>query len=463
MILFDPQNPNYYYKLGIAYLHTKGKADSALISFKQTEELFKPKYRKLISKFALSFYKAYSFYLTNQSDSAIRILQRLYQTTHLPNEFLSIVGQLIDSIDAQKRQYIQITNLGENINSKYTEHSPIFDLDNNLILFTSRRKLNNRSKVLKDKQYDENVFFSKYNPLNNTWTKAQPVKSLDTIYNEATCSFNPDNNIVILYKDDGGGNLYWTKLVNGRWTKIHKFPRPINTANSENHGTITSNGRIIYFSSDRPDGFGGMDIWMSKLLDDGTWTKPINLGPNINTAADEDAPYITPDGRYLYFASTGHNSIGGYDIFVSEKDEFGFWGTPLNLGYPINTIFDDIFFYRVDSSTAFFASNRPGGFGNADIYKIEFNYLKKDFLVNIYFTEGFNKPNNLLVKIKDNLTGKEYFAKPNEKGKFIFLTKPYHQYSLLIQNPLSGQILYKEHINITDKQKIKKKEIKLEN
>ena len=461
MINFDPTNPEYYYKLGIAYLHTEGKADSAIMEFKQAEELFKPRYRKRISRFALRFYKAYSFYLTNNLDSAVRILQRLYQTDYLPDEFLLIVADLLDSIQNKVSNSVKITNLDKNVNSLYTEHSPIFDKDNQILLFTSRRKLNSKSIRYKDEQYDENIYYSTYNPMIDQWSGAQPVKVLDTLFNEASCSLNPDNKIAIIYKDEAGGNLYWAKLINGRWTRLHKFPKPINTSYSENHGTITSDGRILYFSSDRPEGFGGMDIWMSKLLDDGTWTKPINLGPNINTAGDEDAPYITPDGRHLYFASTGHNSIGDYDIFVSELDEFGTWGPAQNLGYPVNTIFDDIFFYPVDSSTAFFASNRPGGYGSADIYKVEFNYLKKDYLVNICYLEGFNKPKNLIVKIKDLITGKEYFARPNEKGKFIFITQPYHEYHLLIQNTYNGQTLYKENINITNPQTLLRRQINL--
>ncbi len=461
MIAFDPTNAEFYYKLGIAYLHTKGKADSALSQFLTASDLFRPRDRKKISKTALQFYKAYAYYLTNNLDSAVRILQHLDQEEYLPDDFLLIVGDLLDSIDQKVDNFVEVTNLGKNINSLYTEHSPIYDKDNQLLLFTSRRKVDKNSVLYKDQQYDENIFYSEYNTITDQWSPARPVKVVDTLFNEASCSLNPDNKILILYKDDGNGNLYWAKLINGRWTKLHKFPRPINTNNSENHGSITSDGKILYFSSDRPGGFGGMDIWMTKLQNDGTWTKPINLGPNINTAADEDAPYITPDGKHLYFASNGHNSLGGYDIFVSEKDEFGQWGQAQGLPYPINTIYDDIFFYPVDSSTAFFASNRPGGLGNADIYKVEFRYLKKDYQVNICHLAGFTKPNNLIVKIKDKITGAEYFAKPDEKGKFIFLTKPYHEYNLLIQNPYNGETLFKENLNIKSSDYILQRQINL--
>ncbi len=445
MIRFAPQNPVFYYKLGFAYLNTKGKADSALYYLTKAQEYFKPKYRDQINRYSLAYYRAYAFLLSGQIDSAARLIENLLRETRLPNSFLRLVQQMHDSLDARVKDVIKITNLGPNINTNYTEHSPVFDKKNNMLLFTSRRPVGKHSILYKDGQYDENIFYSKYNPRFKTWSLAQIVPQIDTIYNQATCSFNPDNNIVIIYKDEGAGNLYWGKLINGQWSTLHKFPRPINTGNEETHASITSDGKMLYFAAFRPDGFGGTDIWMSKLLPDGSWSRPINLGPNINTAANEDAPYITPDGKYLYFSSTGHNTLGGYDIFMSEKDDFGMWNAPQNLGYPINTVYDDIFFYPVDSATAFFASNRPGGYGHADIYKVEYLLLKKNYQINICYLKGFQRYQNVTVQIADYVTGKTFIARPNEAGKFIFVTQPNHKYKITILNP-EGQTLYQEII-----------------
>ena len=461
MIAFDPKNPVFYYKLGFAYLNIKGKADSAVYYLTRALQLYRHKYHDQINRYALNFYRAYAFYLNNQIDSAIRIVQNLQQHFELPEQFIQLVNNLNDSIDLTLSDVIRVQNLGSNINSQYTEHSPVFDKYNNQLLFTSRRPAPNRvSHIYRDGQYDENIYISKYNPQTNTWSPAQMWKQIDTIYNQATCSFNPDNKIIIIYKDEGGGNLYWSKLINERWTALHKFPRPINTGYEETHGSISSDGKILYFAAYRPDGFGGKDIWMSKLLPDGTWSKPINLGPNVNTAGDEDAPYITPDGRHLYFSSTGHNSLGGYDIFVVEKDEFGSWDAPQNLGYPINTIYDDIFFYPVDSATAYFASNRPGGFGHGDIYRVDYLNLKKDYQINICYLKGFNTYRNVIVKIADYLTGETYIARPNQTGKFIFVTKPDHTYRILIESP-QGQTLYNEIINTKTNSFKNLREIKL--
>ncbi len=445
LLRFNPYNPVFYYKLGFAYLNTEGKADSALINFNKAYELYKPKYRDQINRYSLRFYKAYAFLLSKQLDSAARLLQQIRYNKDLPTHFRGLAGKLNDTLDSIVKQQIKISNLGPNINTKYTEHSPIYDVKNNMLLFTSRRKINKYSRKLRDGQYDENIFMSYYNPKTQTWSKAKPIPQIDTIANEASCSFNPDNNIVIIYKDDSYGSLYWGKLINGRWSALHKFPRPINTLNSETHGTITSDGKILYFASDRPEGFGGTDIWMSKLNSDGTWSKPINLGPNINTAGDEDAPFITPDGKHLYFSSTGHNSLGGYDIFVSVKDEFGTWNQAQNLGYPINTIFDDIFFYPVDSVTAFFASNRPGTYGFTDIYKAVYLPLKKDYQINICYLEGFDSHDNITVKISDFFSGETFIAHPNESGKFIFVTQPAHKYKITIENT-QGKTIYQEII-----------------
>ncbi len=446
MVSFDPQNPVFYYKLGFAYLNTRGKADSALFFFDKALKFYKRKYHKQINKHALKFYKAYAFILTNQADSAAKLLGHLLEDKNkkLPASFLRAVKNLKDTLDTRVDKIVKVRNLGPTINSKYTEHSPVFIKQTNTLIFTSRRPIVGRVCIpYDDGQYDENIFLSTYNPKLNIWSKPKLWSQIDTIYNQASCSYNPENQIFIFYKDEASGNLYWTRYINSQWSIIHKFPRPINTNNEETHATITADGKILYFAAYRPNTIGEKDIWMSKLLPDGTWSRPINLGPTINTVGDEDAPFITPDGKHLYFSSTGHNSLGGYDIFVSEKDEYGSWGEAQNLGYPINTIYDDIFFYPVDSATAYFASNRPGGYGHSDIYKVDFLNLKKDYQINICYLSGFTGNNNLVVKISDYFSGENYVARPDKDGKFIFVTKPNHKYHLIIENS-KGKTLFQK-------------------
>ncbi len=454
MILFDPKNPDFFYKLGFAYLNTPHKADSALICFKKAQHLLSPKSQVSFNKPSLDFYRAYAYFLTHNIDSCARILQTYQKNKHqYPQYFNNTINSLLDSVNQIATQFFLIQNLGPNINSKYTEHSPIFDKDSKMLLFTSRRKLGPNAIKYKDNQYDENIYYS-FQKKNGQWTKAKPIPVIDTTYNEASCSFNPINDIIIVYKDNDNGSLYWSKLINNHWTILHKFPRPINTSAAENHGTITSDGKTLYFSSDRYGSYGQKDIWMSHLLPNGSWSKPINLGPNINTGADEDAPYITPDGKYLYFSSTGHNSMGGYDIFVSQKDEFGAWGPAKNLGYPINSVYDDIFFFPVDSATAYFASNRPGGLGHTDIYVVKFLPTKKYQNFAVAVIKGFNKTQNLSVKISNYITGQTIITKPNQIGNFVFLNQPSHKYKITIQNS-QGRTLYQNILFSTNVSKLK--------
>ncbi len=196
---------------------------------------------------------------------------------------------------------------------------------------------------------------------------------------------------------------------------------------------ISSDGNVIYFSSERTGGFGGLDIYKSEKTSDGKWSEPVNLGETVNTNFDEDAPFISPDGKTLYFSSKGHHNMGDYDIFISEFNGES-WSKPLNLGFPVNSSSDDIFFI-VSNQTGmgFFSSNRTGGSGLMDIYKAKYpantaskaeitgNIFAGDStpaFVNMSFIES-EKPNDSIVIFNDSLTGN--FSFPLKFGKTYYI------------------------------------------
>jgi outer membrane protein OmpA-like peptidoglycan-associated protein len=196
-------------------------------------------------------------------------------------------------------------------------------------------------------------------------------KPINTPEHDAIVALSPDGNTMFLYKASGEGDLYYAKKTKKGWTKPESLGSNINTKYSETSISVTADGKTIYFSSNRPGGFGGFDIYKSERKENGRYDRPENLGPVINTSDDDDSPFIHPDGVSLYFSSKGHATMGGYDIFVSIMDSTGEWSLPQNLGYPINTTKDDIYFVlSADNKHGYYSSEKAGGYGSSDCYLI---------------------------------------------------------------------------------------------
>jgi len=269
---------------------------------------------------------------------------------------------------------VTIRNLGEEVNSNMHDYAPVWDLVDEKLYFTSRRRYDDQSIKDFSEQFDENIFFV---DLKARSKRAFPAPDpLNTRTNDAVVSCSQDGKQLLVFrtrKDGFSGDLYETVKDGYSWGQLVKLDSEINT---KHHEASASFGKIgskeIYFSSDRPGGFGGKDIYRITMLPNGEWGQPQNLGEKINTPFDEDAPFISSDGA-LYFASEGHETMGGYDVFCSAPDGFD-WKNPINLGYPINTPGDDIFFtMNPEGTKAYFSSERPNGFGLQDIYEVVFD------------------------------------------------------------------------------------------
>jgi hypothetical protein len=186
---------------------------------------------------------------------------------------------------------------------------------------------------------------------------------------------SPDGTVMLLSKDDNINSDIWMSKFDGtRWEPARKLKKEINTKYWEAHGYLTEDGSAMIFSSDRPGGFGGLDLYISKLNKDGEWGTPVNLGPEINTPFNDDRPFLINNGTILFFASQGHYNMGGYDIFRSDLQNNGLWSKPKNIGYPLNNPDDNIFFCPTDKGNGGFMSmtRRDEGAGKGDIYHIRF-------------------------------------------------------------------------------------------
>lgn len=276
------------------------------------------------------------------------------------------------AINAMKHPVkFDLINMGENINSDYDEYLPAVVADESEIIFTVMRPRDDKT-VCVFCQSEEDFYASKKQ--NGVWQPRYPLEyPINTGYNEGAQCISPDGHYLfftLCNTDFGNGScdLYWSKRIGERWSRPRNFDAPVNTKSWESQPSIAPDGKTIYFVSNRPGGFGGMDIWKTEMTEEGVFTVPVNLGETINTEYDESAPFIHADGRTLYFVSNGHPGMGGRDIFYSTLNN-GEWSKPVNLGYPINTSADEInLLINAAGTTAYFSSDKDGGFGGQDLY-----------------------------------------------------------------------------------------------
>jgi len=274
---------------------------------------------------------------------------------------------------------VKIKNAGESINSEYDDKSPSITADGSTLIFTSIRPLAvGNMKVSKDpSQVFDNVYLCKWDSTKNDWGLSYPIEGdVNHAYTHTSCtSISPDGNYIFLYRNSStgaslGGDIYMSKKAkNGKWGLPISVGKPVNTSYYEDGACLSPDGTTLYFVSERPGGFGRADIYKSDRISRTEWGTPENLGPVVNSDYDEGAPFMAADGRTLFFSSDGHSSMGGYDIFKTSMNDSGKWSTPVNLGYPINTVNNEKgFTVTGDARTAYFSSDRKGGLGKRDIY-----------------------------------------------------------------------------------------------
>jgi hypothetical protein len=307
----------------------------------------------------------------------------------------------------------KINNFGNGINTKNDEYVPVISADESIMIYTyrgpeSKGGLQNEFKEAdKYGSYFEDIFQAVQ--IDGQWTKPAPINNVNTTSHDGAIALSADGFYLFVYRDNGDdhGDIYMSNSLYGEWSYPQKLKGGVNSYSWEGSCSMTANGKYLYFSSERGGGFGGKDIYRATLLPDSTWGNVINLGDSINTAYDDDAPFIHPDGVTLFYSSKGKNSMGGYDIFQSRlnwKDST--FSKPVNLGYPINTTDDDIYYVlSANGERGYYASGKNGGEGLKDIYTVYPGYVGKKpsiYIVKGKITaEGIPVSASVLVEIVD--------------------------------------------------------------
>ena len=272
---------------------------------------------------------------------------------------------------------VEISNLGIYINSRYEEYTPSITADGKRLVFTARRNDTKGGKIDEagDYKYFEDIYVSEWNEEASEWGQAYAASGdLNTETYDAVLSIFPTGAGMYVYKNtvNTTGDIYYSEYRpgSGEWSAAKKMPRPVNTSYFEGSASQTADGSTLYFVSERPEGKGQGDIYVSTKKAD-NWSSPKNLGSVINTELDEKFVFIHPNGKTLYFASDGHQTMGSYDIFKSEFVN-GEWSIPVNLGYPINTVNEEsTFSFTSDNKTLYIAAEYDDSHGDRDIYRID--------------------------------------------------------------------------------------------
>ena len=334
-----------------------------------------------------------------------------------------------------------IENLGSTINTEYPEYAPLIPADESFMVFTSRRKNNvwKQSDIYGD--YFEDVYMSEKQ--GNGWKSPMMMDTvINTSVHDACTGLSANGEKLLLYrtsKDLKSGDIYESNYVQGKWSKPSLLGANVNSPSYlESSACYSADANIIFFSSNRPGGFGGKDLYLARRLSNGKWGEPFNLGPKINTEYNEDAPYVEPLGTTLFFSSEGHKNMGGYDVFKSTFNDAGIFTEPENLGCPINTVNDDIFFVlNMNGSTGYLSSEREGGYGSQDIYSVYFggnSSEQKPFTIHV-MDENNSVITRAIITLVDPRTKQEVglYRSNQETGKFLVISNNRQKYILSIE------------------------------
>lgn len=365
-----PDNDNINFKIGVCFLNNPYEKNKSVMYLDKAIKNINPKYRENSFKetgapLESIFYLANAYRINNQLTKA-RNYYNIFLTRLDPDIYdRELVNEQLAACDAaenlmKKPIDFNMTRLSTKINTRFSDMNPAVSGDETKIAFISKL------------QFYDAVFYTE--KVNGEWNPPRnivPELGVDGDVYPTALSYN-GTELLVYRNDDYIGNIYYSRYVNGKWSPLQKLGDNINTKYWESHASFSMDGKILYFSSNRKGGYGGLDIYKSNRQSDGSWGPAENLGPTINTKHNDDTPFITEDGDKIYFSSYGHYNMGGYDLFMSRKNADGSWAQPVNLGFPLNSTDDDQFYLPLkNGAVGYYSRYTQEGFGRHDILRYE--------------------------------------------------------------------------------------------
>jgi outer membrane protein OmpA-like peptidoglycan-associated protein/Tol biopolymer transport system component len=381
-----------------------------------------------------------------------------YQSKELMSNAKKIMGDCTFALKAVANPVpFNPVNLGPNINTKYDEYWPSLSADESMLVFTAQIPIDpTNPDVYMNRQ--EDFYYSEFK--DGKW---QPAVNAgyppNTVKNEGAQSISANGKILFFTacnREDGVGrcDLYYSEKKGKWWTAPANLGRPVNTPGNEKQPSVSSDGRTLYFVSDRRGGYGGYDIWISRRSDDGLWLEAVNAGDSINSPGDEQSPFIHPDNKTLYFSSTGWPGMGRYDIYISRKNDSGRWMPPVNLGYPINTWNNEEgLIVNPKGDKAYFSSDRLSGQGRDlfefdlydDVRPVKVSYMKGK----VYDSETLKRLEARfeLIDLKSGEIVMESTSEP-VTGEFLVCIPANADYALNVSK--KGYLFYSDHFSLQE-------------
>ena len=445
------------YKIGICYYESPQLSEKVK-SIPYLQKVFQKDKKNYPEDLSLKLARMY--HKNNQIPEAIAALESYKKGVDsynrklriaLENE-LKIYQNALAALTSPKD--VTISRMDDNINSEHTEYNPVVSTDQTVMAYTVLKP--NDDKLTSSQKYIEEIYVT-YRNIGGKWSMPRMI-SINSKYNVGTAGISPDgeNMLIFVGSSNNTGSIYRIKRKSSNeWSQPEPLDRGINSDYLESTASISPDGKTLFFASNRPGGYGGMDLYRAEKNKDGRWGKPENLGPVINSKHDEDAPYIHPDGKTLFFTSNGVKSMGGNDIFktvyIGKK-----WQEPENMGYPINTTADDNYFtLTADGSVGYFSSDRLGGKGGQDIYYIDMPESERNIpltLIKGRILDGVSKkpiPTRIKVVNKQTQEKIDYVYDPNPKtGNYLIIFPPGENYDMIIES--EGYLPYTININVPD-------------
>lgn len=363
-----PDNANILYKIGVCYLLTEKEKYKSIPYFIEASKNVSPFYKPDSYKEEAAPPETY-FLL----GSAYRVAYELDKAVEAYKQYLTVLDQKDTKQKEITEHYIKSchnasqmmlnpvevinTSMGSPLNDDFANLNAVLSGDGNTIIYITTKK----------DLY--NIMLS--SKINGVWSKPKAItRQITSKNNFKPTSLSYDGKTLLLVEEDPfDSEIYMSSFTKGRWSSAQKLKKPINSKMNETHASLSPDGKTIYFTSDRNGGFGDLDIYFSKIDEKGKWGKPENMGLKINTMYNEETPFISPDGNRLYFSSEGHEGMGGQDIYFFNLHEPGSY--PVNLGYPINSTDNDVFFYPGNSKYTGYYSRFENESESRDIYFVE--------------------------------------------------------------------------------------------
>jgi hypothetical protein len=452
----DSLNPYYHYRLGICHLYLNNEREESVKELEKAK-MMDPQLDRI------DFYLGRAYHQNYRFDQAIRSFEAALNDPDNDDKEIQEIRRYISYCESAKKimqdtAEVEIKNAGPDINSGAGEYVPVITIDESTLIFTYRgEKSTGGLQDLKFRpdtagEYYEDIMMSQR--VGEHWLRPELIGGLNTNMHDASIALSNDGSVLFIFKSTtkDGGDIFQSMLNGNEWSTPERLGPNINTKYWEGSCSLSSDGQLLYFASDRPGGLGGRDIYVSRKQTDGNWGPAENLGPSVNTPFNDDAPHIHPDGIHLFFSSEGHSSMGGYDLFYTKLKQ-GVWAEPINLGFPINTPADERYYVlTADGGTAYYSSDNKGGYGQQDIYTVAPGFMGEPPILALVvgFVTLNGQPVDSKISVTDSLTGNQYgdYHSNASSGKYLIALKPGNTYKVAIE--VEGQESMYEYVNVKD-------------